>query len=79
MFCLIGFFSMVQKTTAISCQRSQMEYNAKFITKSNIYRPIESKPLVNWLYQQLLQINIHFPWSKRFLIVKRIRSFTLTH
>ncbi|CAF0887225.1 unnamed protein product [Adineta steineri] len=54
---------MIQQTISISCEFIQMEYKAKFISKSNDYTSIENQRLIHWFYQKFIQMNIAFPWS----------------
>ncbi|CAF1021614.1 unnamed protein product [Rotaria sp. Silwood1] len=54
---------MIQQTMSISCEHIQMEYKAKFLSKSNDYTLIENKKFINWFYQKFTQMNIQFPWN----------------
>ncbi|CAF0734984.1 unnamed protein product [Rotaria sordida] len=54
---------MIQQTMSISCQRIQIAYKAKFISKSNDYILIEKKSFINWFDQKFTQMNIRFPWN----------------
>ncbi|CAF1080340.1 unnamed protein product [Adineta steineri] len=54
---------MIQQTMSISCEFIQMEYKAKFISKSNDYTSIENQQLIHWFYQKFIQMNIAFPWN----------------
>jgi hypothetical protein len=48
----------------MSCELIQIQYKAKFISKSNDYIPIETKSIIHWFYKKFIQMNIRFPWSK---------------
>lgn len=64
MLFLIVLNTMLQETISMSCESIQIQYKAKFISKSNNYIPIENQPLIHWFYQKFIQMNILFPWSK---------------
>jgi hypothetical protein len=63
MLFFVMLFTTIQQTISISCQT---QYKTKFISISNDYTSIETKPFINWFYQKFIKMNIHFPWSKTF-------------
>ncbi|CAF0831390.1 unnamed protein product [Rotaria sp. Silwood1] len=64
---------MIQQTMSIPCEHIQMEYKAKFLSKSNDYTLIENKKFINWFYQKFTQMNIQFPW--RITIERKIHDY----